>query len=91
MPATTKDPGFEVIADTIIQRWAVERDTWVGPSEIERARSYLAHAGIATRPLDDGRFVVEGDTATVCEASGLVLVGLQHLLASRRSRRAKRS
>jgi hypothetical protein len=82
--------GFEAIADAIMYRWTIERDTWVGPSEVERARAYLAHAGIATRPLPDGRFVIEGSTATVCEASRLVLVGLQHLHATRRSTSAKR-
>ncbi len=75
--------GFEAIAEAIMYRWRVERDTWVSPTEVERARSYLAHVGIATRPLDDGRFVIEGDTATVCEASRLVLFGLRHLHAAR--------
>jgi len=82
--------GFEAIADAIMYRWTIERDTWVGPTEVERARTYLAHAGIPTRPLPDGRFVIEGNTATVCEASRLVLVGLQHLHATRRGSGAKR-
>ena len=76
--------GFEAMADAIIYRWTTERDTWVAPNEVEQARAYLSNVGIPTRPLPDGRFVVEGDAATVCEASRLVLVSLQHLLASRR-------
>ena len=74
---------FEAIAEAIMYRWTVERDTWVGPTEIERVRIYLAEAGILTRPLPDGRYVVEGDTATVCEASRLVLLGLRHFQAAR--------
>ena len=42
--------GFEGIADTILYRWSVERDTWVSPSEIEHARAYLTRHGIAISP-----------------------------------------
>jgi len=77
--------AFESIADAIMYRWKVERDTWVGPTEIARARSYLEQAGIATRELPDGRFEVVGETGTVCEAARLVLLGIQHLLSARRT------
>ena len=90
MRDAAKQQGFEVIADGIMHRWSTERDTWVGPNEVEQARAYLAHVGVATRPLPDGRFVIEDATATVCEASRVVLLGLQHLLASRRGGRARR-
>ncbi len=67
-------------------RWAVERDTWVSPTEIEQARAYLERVGVPTRPLPDGRFAVEGGPVQVYEAAPLVLLGLRHLHAARRSR-----
>jgi hypothetical protein len=76
--------GFEAIADAIMYRWAVERDTWVSPTEIEQTRAYLARVGVPTRSLPDGRFAVEGDPGQVYEAAPLVLLGLRHLHAARR-------
>jgi hypothetical protein len=75
--------GFEAIADAIMYRWAVERDTWVSPTEIEQTRAYLERVGVATRPLPDGRFAVEGEP-NAYEAAPLVLLGLRHLHAARR-------
>ncbi|HLK12103.1 MAG TPA: hypothetical protein VKW76_12060 [Candidatus Binatia bacterium] len=77
--------GFEAIADAIMYRWAVERDTWVSPTEVEQTRVYLQRLGIATQLLPDGRFVVEGEPAQVYDAAPLVLLGLRHLHAARRS------
>jgi hypothetical protein len=77
---------FEAIADAIMYRWSTERDTWVSPSEVEQARVYLARLGIETSPLPDGRFEVRGDTASTLEATRIVLLGLRHLHASRRTR-----
>jgi hypothetical protein len=76
--------GFEAIADAIMYRWAVERDTWVSPREIEQTRAYLERVGVPTRSLPDGRFAVEGDPVQVYEAAPLVLLGLRHLHAARR-------
>jgi len=81
---TQAGPGFETIADAIMYRWSVERDTWVSTNEVEQARVYLEHAGIVTRPLPDGKFEVEGDTVTALGAARLVLLGLRHLHAARK-------
>jgi hypothetical protein len=78
--------SFEAIADAIMYRWSVERDVWVSAAEVEQARAYLARAGIRTRPLPDGRFAVEAETAEALGAARLVLLGLRHLHASRRGR-----
>ena len=77
--------GFEAVADAIMYRWTVERDTWVSPTEVEHARVYLEKAGITTRPLPDGRFEIDGVKAGICEAAPLVMMGLRHLHAARRT------
>ena len=77
--------GFETIADAIMYRWSVERDTWVSPTELEHARVYLEHAGIVTTLLPDGRYVVEGQAADVLGAARVVLLGLKHLHAARKA------
>ena len=79
-------PGFETIADAIMYRWAVERDTWVAPREVEEARAYLDRVGVTSRALPDGLYELTGEVATVCEATQLVLIGLRRLHASRRTR-----
>ena len=76
---------FEALADTIMYRWSVERDVWVSPSEVEQARLYLARAGVATRALPDGRYAIDGDRAAVCGPARIVLLGLRHLHANRRT------
>ncbi len=78
-------PAFETIADSIMYRWSVERDTWVSSREVQQARAYLERAGIATQPLPDGRFTVVGETANTLEAARVVLLGLRHLHATRRT------
>ena len=76
--------GFEAIADTIMYRWSVERDTWVSTAEVAQAREYLARAGVPTNALPDGRFAVAGQTATALGSARLVLLGLRHLQAARK-------
>ena len=78
--------GFEGIADTIMYRWSAERDVWVSEDEVEQARAYLARLGVTTSVLPDGRYTVQGEIASTLGAARLVLLGLRHLHAQRRSR-----
>jgi len=78
--------SFESIAEGIMYRWSVERDTWVSAGEVEHARAYLARQGIGTTALDDGRYSVDDPTAEVLGTARLVLLALRHLHASRRGR-----
>jgi hypothetical protein len=80
--------GFESIADAIMYRWSVERDTWVSTIEVEQARDYLERSGMAVTTTTDGRYVVAGDTADTLGAARLVLLGLRHLSAVRRQSRS---
>ena len=81
--------GFEGVADTIMYRWSVERDTWVSTTEVEQACEYLARAGVTVSPLPDGRFTVAGDAAAAAlGAARVVLLGLRHLLTARKSFRS---
>jgi hypothetical protein len=79
---------FESIADAIMYRWSVERDTWVSTIEVEHAREYLERAGMAVTTLPDGRHVVAGETADTLGDARLVLLGLRHLSAVRRQSRS---
>jgi hypothetical protein len=78
--------GFEAIADTIMYRWSAERDVWVSNEEVEQARVYLARLGVSTSSLPDGSYTIAGDTASTLGAARLVLLGLRHLHAQRRTR-----
>lgn len=78
--------AFEAIADAIMYRWRAERDTWVSATEVEQARAYLAGLGVASLPLPDGQFAVQGERPDTLGAPSLVLLGLRHLQASRKSR-----
>ena len=78
--------SFEVMADAIMYRWSVERDTWVSSTEVAEARTYLERVGLGVTELPDGRFRVQGESEDPLGASRLVLIGLRHLHASRRSR-----
>jgi hypothetical protein len=89
MAAALPADGFEAIADAIMYRWSAERDVWVSPSEVEQARAYLERAGVPTSPLPDGRFALGSATAASLEAARVVLLGLRHLHATRRSRRPR--
>ncbi|HZP40753.1 MAG TPA: hypothetical protein VFD84_04480 [Candidatus Binatia bacterium] len=88
---TASVKSFEAIADGIMYRWSVERDTWVSRAEVEQVRAYLERKGIVTRALPDGRFSVETGTAETLGAARLVLLGLRHLHAARRARTSDRS
>ena len=81
--------GFEAIADGIMYRCSVERDTWVSATEVEEARAYLERLGIATTPLPDGRFAITGEAADVLGSARLVLLGLRHLHAARKTLRGR--
>lgn len=80
--------GFESVADAIMYRWSVERDTWVSTIEVEQARDYLERSGMAVTTLPDGRYAVGGETADTLGAARLVLLGLRHLSAVRRQSRS---
>jgi len=76
---------FEAIADSIMYRWSAERDVWVSREEVEQARAYLARVGVSTSSLSEGRYNLE-ETASTLAAAHLVMVGLRHLHAHRRTR-----
>ena len=80
--------GFESIADAIMYRWSVERDTWVSTNEVAQARDYLERSGMAVTTTHDGHYVVGGQTADALGAARLVLLGLRHLSAVRRQSRS---
>jgi hypothetical protein len=79
--------AFEAIADSIMYRWAVERDTWVSAAEVEQVRAYLARQGIATTVLPDGSYSVDSGGSRTLGRPHLVHLALKHLHASRRERR----
>jgi hypothetical protein len=83
VPSAAHHQGFETMADTILYRWSVERDTWVSASEVEEARAYLARQGIATSALPDGRFALAGEATRVVGGERLVLLGLRRLRGTR--------
>jgi hypothetical protein len=70
-----------------MDRWSVERDTWVSATEVEEARAYLGRIGIPTTALPGGRFALEGTEGTV-EASRLILLSLRYVCARRARARA---
>lgn len=78
--------GFEAVADTIMYRWSVERDTWVSTSEVDQARAYLERAGVDVARLPHAT-PTPGEAANTLDASRLVLLGLRYLHAARRRNR----
>jgi len=75
---------FPAVADAILYRWAVERDTTVSAGEIDQVRAYLRQRGVRTTPLADGRFTLDGAiTGTVERAEDR-----PHRAADRTERRA---
>jgi hypothetical protein len=74
---------FEAIADAILYRWAVERDTWVSSTEVAEARAYLERQGIVTKPLPDGRFALGDVQTAVLGGERVVLLGLRRLRGRR--------
>jgi hypothetical protein len=92
MPTTNVPPrarieaarAFEAIADTIMYRWETERDVWVSTTEVNQARAYLERAGVTTSPAET--LALASDAAGTLDAARLVLLGLRHLHAQRRTR-----
>jgi hypothetical protein len=75
--------GFEAVADMIMYRWAVERDTWVSTREVDQARAYLERAGVDLGRLPHAA-ATAGEITNTLEASRVVLLGLRHLHVARR-------
>jgi len=75
---------FEALANTIMHRWATERDLWVSPSEVREARAYLASHGVRSRERTDGTFEIGDEDAQSYDAARLVLLGLRRVHAARR-------
>src|SRR2546425_10669498 len=71
-------PGspFPTVAEAILYRWAVERDTAVSAGEIDQARAYLRQRGVRTTPLPDGRFTVDGPIPGTVERAGVGVAAL---------------
>src|SRR2546425_2198594 len=78
-------PGrpFPTVAEAILYRWAVERDTAVSAGEIDQVRAYLRQRGVRTTPLPDGRFTLDGPITCTVERAGLVLAALRAFVEAR--------
>ena len=74
-----RPPGipFPAVAEAILYRWAVERDTAVSAGEIDQVRAYLKRRGVRAMPLPDGRFTMDGAMTGTVERAGLVLAALR--------------
>ena len=68
---------FPTVAEAILYRWAVERDTAVSAGEIDQVRAYLQQRGVRATPLPDGRFTLDGAITGTVERAGLVLAALR--------------
>jgi hypothetical protein len=76
-------PTFTELVDVVTYRWTTERDTWLRPSELDAARSFLEAAGVATRELPDGSFMVDDGRALPLSGPRLFLLALRWLRAGR--------
>ena len=74
---------FPAVAEAILYRWAVERDTAVSAGEIDQVRAYLRQRGVRTTPLPDGRFTLDGAISGTVERAGLVLAALRAFVQAR--------
>jgi len=86
MDATVaRQPGspFPAVAEAILYRWAVERDTAVSAGEIDQVRAYLQQRGVRATPLPDGRFTLDGAITGTVERAGLVLAALRAFVEAR--------
>src|SRR5438128_9552755 len=86
MDATVaRQPGspFPAVAEAILHRWAVERDTAVSAGEIDQVRAYLNRRGVRAMPLPDGRFTMDGAMTGTVERAGLVLAALRAFVQAR--------
>ena len=81
---------FPAVAEAILYRWAVERDTAVSAGEIDQVRAYLRQRGVRTTPLADGRFTLDGAITGTVERAGLVLAALRTFVQARLVARGRR-
>ena len=81
-PKPSQGPAFDVTAQAITYRRAVERDTCVTPGEVERARACLERVGIVTMPQPDGRFRT-GRIGRVVDAACPASLRFRHVEARR--------
>ena len=90
--AAARRPGspFPTVAEAILYRWAVERDTAVSAGEIDQVRAYLRQRGVRTTPLADGRFTLDGAITGTVERAGLVLAALRTFVQARLVARGRR-
>jgi len=71
---------FVALANTIAYRWAAERDTWLGRSELEAVRAFLATVGVATRALPDGSFVLDDGSLRTVSGARLFVLAVRRLV-----------
>ena len=74
---------FPAVAEAILYRWAVERDTVVNAGEIDQVCAYLQQRGVRVTPLPDGRFTMDGAITGTVERAGLVLAALRAFVQAR--------
>ena len=74
---------FPAVAEAILYRWAVERDTAVSAGEIDQVRAYLQQRGVRATPLPDGRFTMDGAMTGTVERAGLILAALRAFVQAR--------
>src|SRR2546429_8283361 len=74
-----RPPGipFPAVAEAILYRWAVERDTAVSAGEIDQGRADLKRRGGRATPPPDGRFTMDGAMTGPGERAGLGPGGLR--------------
>src|SRR2546428_12310423 len=68
---------FPTVAEAILYRWAVERDTAVSAGELDQARADLQQRGVRATPLPDGRFTLDGAETGSVGRAGVALAGLR--------------
>src|SRR5438552_18805337 len=81
---------FPAVAEAILYRWAVERDTAVSAGEIDQVRAYLRQRSVRTTPLADGRFPMDGAITGTVERARLVLAALRTFVQARLVARGRR-
>src|SRR5947209_17930410 len=88
--ARRRGSPFPAVAEAILYRWAVERDTAVSAGEIDQVRAYLRQRGVRTTPLADGRFSLDGAITGSVERARLVLAALRTFVQARLVARGRR-
>src|SRR2546429_7854371 len=86
-----RPPGipFPAVAEAILYRWAVERDTAVSAGEIDQVGAYLRQRGGRTTPLADGRFTLDGANTGTVERAGVGFAGLRTFVQARPGARGR--